>query len=94
MLFKIIFSITSKESTTHIYKIANMSLSKYDIKILKESVLEKFAVCLKSIAFSHQFIVRSDQDGRLMLSFDKVEIQEGETMCNVPCQVFNNGDLK
>jgi hypothetical protein len=71
-----------------------VSHSKDDIKILKESVLDKVAVGLKRIAFGHQFIVRSDQDGRLMLSFDEAEIQEGETICNVPCQVFINGDLK
>jgi hypothetical protein len=57
-------------------------------------VLDKAAVGLKRIVFGHQFIFRSNPDGRLMLSFDVAEIQEGETICNVPCQLFINGDIK
>jgi hypothetical protein len=71
-----------------------VSHSKDDIKVLKESVLEKVAVGFKRIAVGRQFIVTSNQEGRLLLSFDEAEPQEGETVCNVPCQLFINGDMK
>jgi hypothetical protein len=71
-----------------------VSHSKDDIKALKESVQEKVAVGLKRIAFGRQFIVASNQDGRLLLSFDEAKSQEGETICDVPRQPFINGDLK
>jgi hypothetical protein len=70
MLFKIIFRFSSKESTTSLYEIVNMSNSKDGIKVLKKSVHKKVAVGLKRTSFNHLYIVTSNQDGRLLLSFD------------------------
>ncbi len=94
MLFKIIFRFVDGSSTTHLYEIANVSHSKDDINILKEAVLEKIGVGLRRIAEGCHFIVTCTEDEKLLLRFDESEEQEGQLLCNVPCQLFVNGDLK
>jgi hypothetical protein len=94
MLFKIIFRFMSKESSVHLYEIANVSHSKDDINILKEAVQQKIGIGLKIISDGGHFIVTSSEDGKFMLSFNESVEPEGEVVCNVPCELFINGDLK
>jgi hypothetical protein len=95
MLFKIIFRFSSKESTTHRYEIAHVSHSKDDINILKVIVLEKVTVGFKGLLVVICLLPNlSKMMEGLFLSFDKAEHQEGENKCNVPCELFINGDIK
>jgi hypothetical protein len=71
-----------------------VSHSKDDINILKGAVIEKIGVGLRRIADGCHFIVTSIEVGKLIFRFDESEEQEGELICNVPCELFVNGDLK
>jgi len=93
MLLKLLLRFGENKATIKkLFEIANVEHSKDDINVLKNTVLDKVVEGLRAINDGSRFIVRSDDNGCMSLSFTPDDNEAA--ICNVPIYLYINGDMK
>jgi len=92
MLLKLLLRFGENKATIKkLFEIANVEHSKDDINMLKNTVLDKVVEGLRAINDGSRFIVRSDDNGCMSLSFTPDDNEAA--ICNVPIYLYINGDM-
>jgi hypothetical protein len=96
MILKLIIRYSSnKEPLSRLFHLASVDY-KDDIKVLKDTVLDRIGNSLKFICDGGKFILDfSSESNELKLSFSRLDVSENDShLCDVSIRLFVTGDLK
>jgi hypothetical protein len=94
MALKLLIQFAGKPTISIMFEIANALHSSNDIEVMKDTVLDKIIMGYRNIHEGGRFVVMFDEKEKLQLSFFSLLEPEEAPLCDVPLNIFVNGDLK